>query len=405
MATQQGYWTEGKVVNGTNVGGGVFVPGPKPSTNPTPAVATPAPTTSTPTITVPNRNPSLLESARIEAESAAASRANARAQADSYAAQMRQARIDAINQAYAPRIQREKQEGDERLSRVAALNLRSGVVGSGFDTTRTGEQKGLNEKALQALEAEKAQAINEAFGWADELSRQRASEIYEDTKDAANAKVTRYKEQAETALGALDIFGAQNITAEQLKSVDPKTYETLRDVSGMSDTQIDAYLKAKAPEGTYQWNAAEISGSTMYVPKVVNGKLTMDKLELGYTPKDEGKEYKTTVKTDDGVLIIYGDGTYDLIGSSSGVKLQDGAPSWEQYLEAAQNAAKMTFTNETREELRAQYDKEYILKDLSDFTSSEKKRLEQAELLNASRKEQLDFLYGEDQGGIDFSTI
>lgn len=283
---------------------------------PTAPVAAPVQSGSVPSpIVVPNRDPSLLESARIEAEKAAASRADARRQADSYAAQMRQARIDAINQAYAPRIQREKEEGDARLSRVAALNLRTGTVGSGFDTTRTGEQKSLNEKALQALEAEKAQAINEAFGWADELSRQRASEIYEDTKEAANAKVTRYKEQAETALSALNIFGAQNVTADQLKTVDPKTYETLRDVSGMSDAQIDAYLKAHAPEGTYQWNAAQISGSTMYVPKIENGKIVMDKVDLGYTP---GKEYKTTVKTDEGVLVIYSDGTYDVLGGSTG---------------------------------------------------------------------------------------
>lgn len=37
MATQQGYWTEGKIINGVNVGGGTFVPG---SMTPPPAVNT-----------------------------------------------------------------------------------------------------------------------------------------------------------------------------------------------------------------------------------------------------------------------------------------------------------------------------------------------------------------------------
>lgn len=370
---------------------------------PTAATAT-VPAVSTPTTTapvVPQRNPSLLEQARIDAENAAASRASARIQADAYAASLRQARIDAINQTFAPRIQREKEEGEARLSRVAALNLRSGVVGSGFDTTRTSEQKGLNEKALRAIEDEKAAAISEVFGWADEIARQRASDIYNEAKESADAKVARLQQETEQAMNALEVLGAQNVTAEQLKSVDPKVYETLRNVSGMSDAQIDARLKASAPDGVYQWNAAQVSGSTMYVPKVVNGKITMDQVDLGFTP---GKEYKTTVKTDDGVLVIYNDGTYDVIGGkSSGVKLKPGAPSWEQYLEAAERVARMNFSNETRQELRAQYDKEFILQDMSDYTSSEKKRLEQAGLLGATRQEQLDFLFGDEGGDIDFS--
>ena len=116
----------------------------------------------------------------------------------------------------------------------------------------------------------------------------------------------------------------------------------------MSDAQMDAYLKANAPEGTYKWDAAQISGSTMYVPKIVNGKVTMEKVDLGFTP---GKEYKTSVKTDDGVMVIYGDGTYDLIGSGGG------APSWESYLAAAERAAKMNFSNESTSQLREQYDR------------------------------------------------
>src|SRR5574343_2080615 len=121
--TPQGYWTEGKVVNGTNVGGGTFVQGTPPA--PTPTIA---PTvTPTPTV-VPTRTPGLLETAQNEQATALASRAAARTEADSYAAQLRQARIDAINQTFAPRIAREQTEGENRLARVAALNVSSGVV-------------------------------------------------------------------------------------------------------------------------------------------------------------------------------------------------------------------------------------------------------------------------------------
>ena len=99
-------------------------------------------TTSAPapvTTVVPPRTPGLLETAQNEAALAASSRATAQREADRYAAGQRNARIDAINRTFAPRISRENEEGQARLSRVAALNVRSGVVGSGVDTTRTGE--------------------------------------------------------------------------------------------------------------------------------------------------------------------------------------------------------------------------------------------------------------------------
>lgn len=307
MPTTQGYWTEGKIVNGTNVGGGTFVPGVAPAPAPTP---TPTPP---PTITAP-RTPGLLENAQAEAAAAAASRASAQSQADAYAASQRQARIDAINTTFAPRIEREKVEGDARLSRVAALNLKSGVVGSGVDTTKLVEQKGLNDKALRSIEDAKATAINEAFGWADEIARQRAEDIYKTNTEGANANVDRYKAQADSAMEALKVFGANDVTAEKLKIADPNTYNTLRDVSGMSDDQIDAYLKVNAPKGTYQWDQAQISGDMMYVPKVVNGQVTLDKVPLGFTiPKE--KKVVGTPKVGDGVLIVYSDGTHQSVGN------------------------------------------------------------------------------------------
>lgn len=313
MPTTQGYWTEGKVVDGTNRGGGTFVP--YTATNPAPTTTTPTSTsvaTPTPAIT-PTRTPGLLETAQNDAAAATASRASARAQADSYAAQQRQARIDAINQTFAPRIAQQNVENQKNLSRVAALNVKSGVVGSGVDATKLNDQTTLGNKATQALEDQKATAINEAFGWADELARQRAENIYNDTKDTANANVEKYKAQQETAMNALKVFGAQDVTAEKLKTADPNTYATLRDVSGMSDAQIDAYLKVNAPEGTYNWSAATVNGSQMIVPGIdPRTKLpTITKIELGFTPQ---KKVQGVVKTDSGVLMYYDDGTHKVIG-------------------------------------------------------------------------------------------
>jgi hypothetical protein len=132
---------------------------------------------------------------------------------------------------------------------------------------------------------------------------------------------------------ALKVFGNQGVTSiDDLKKADPNTYQTLKDVSGMSDELINNYLKSNAPEGTYVWDQAQISGSSMMVPKVVNGKVVMDKLDLGYTP---GPSFKTAIKTDAGVLMINDDGTYDIVpgtadaGGSSGFTLGPGQTRYD----------------------------------------------------------------------------
>ncbi len=96
-------------------------------------------------------------------------------------------------------------------------------------------------------------------------------------------------------------------------AVDPNTYNTLKDVSGMSDSEVDAYLKTHAPTGTYEWNAAQVHGNKLVVPTVKNGVVAMSTLDLGFTPD---KQVDSTVKTDSGVYIIYKDGTTSLIGGT-----------------------------------------------------------------------------------------
>lgn len=355
--------------------------------------------------TTPKRTPGLLETYKEEQARIANDRTSALRQAESEAASIRQRRIDAINQTFAPRFEREAKEGEGRLSRVAALNFRSGIVGSGVDTTRVGEQKGENEKAMRALEGERSLMIQDVLKSVDQLTKERAALLTEQAREGAEANVKYAKEKVDVALNALNTFAsAGNVTsAKDLMSVDQDSYDTLREVSGMSDSEIDAYLKTHAAEGTYQWNASQISGSKMLVPKIVDGKVTMESLDLGPDYKAD-KQVQTTVKTDDGVYIIYKDGTTTLIGGKKeDNNLKAGAPTWEEYLAAAENVAQMNFSNETRAELRKQYDKAYVIADTSDYTSTEKKKLEQAGLLNSTRQEQLDYLYGgDDTGDINF---
>lgn len=261
-----------------------------------------------------SRTPGLLDSYKKTASDLESIQKKARAEADLYASNQRQARIDAINTTFAPRIARATKEGEDRLSRVAALNFKSGIIGSGVDTTKISEQTGLNDKQLRAIEEEKALAINEAFGWADALARERAANLTKNETDAANANVAYAKDKVDIAMKALDTFSLSGkiTSAKDLKEVDLNTYETLRDVSGMTDEEVNSYLVTHAPKGTYQWDASQIYGSKMVVPTIKNGVASATTIDLGFVPN---KKVKSTVETDSGVMVVYDDGTHTFIGT------------------------------------------------------------------------------------------
>lgn len=258
---------------------------------------------------------SLLDKAKSDSLMNEEKRLAIRREADLYASQQRQARIDAINQTFAPRIKREEEEGINRLARVDALNFNRGIVGSGADTTAKSEQKGLNDKALEAIEQEKALLINDAFNTADKLATERATLLTSQRQEDADANVKLYQEQSNKAIEALKVFGGLGKTRAEIEKADPNTIKTLKETSGLSDSEIDALLATSAPVGTYQWGEAQVFGSKMVVPKIVNGKVTMEKLDLGFTPS---KEIKSTTKLDNGdVLLVYNDGTYSTYDGAS----------------------------------------------------------------------------------------
>ena len=76
--------------------------------------------------------------------------------------------------------------------------------------------------------------------------------------------------------------------------------------------------------------------------------------------------------------------------------VEEEVPTFEEFLAEAQEEARQTFTQETRDELRRIYDEEVAkLGDTTRFSDTELKKLEQAGLLDATRQKQLDFLFGE----------
>ena len=219
--------------------------------------------------------------------------AKARQEADLYASNQRQARIDAINATFAPRMEATQKAGQEQLSRVDAINFKRGIVGSGADTTKIGEQKGLNAKALQAVEQEKSMLINDAFNQADKLAVERAHLKTQQGKEAALANVNLYKEQADRAIATLQSFGSANTSLEDIKQADPKTYDTLKEVSGLSDFEINNMITAANPKN-----------------KILKTEVTSDGTVINIVQKPDGtvevQRNKTDIKPDEKIQMADG---------------------------------------------------------------------------------------------------
>lgn len=235
----------------------------------------------------------------------ASSRADLLAENQRYAATQRQARIDAINTTFAPRIAREKEEGDSRMSRIAALNFNQGIVGSGADTTKTGEQKGLNEKALQNIEDTKAMAIQAAFDKADELARQMTEDQYSSAKNSAEANVVAQKNKLDSAKEVIKSFGAVSTTLENLKIADPKTYQNLLS-TGMSDFEISNLLTASNPEAKVL--KTELVGDTVLTVTQIGNKMYTETHKTDIKPEEkfqavDGVGYGVT-NSSDGKLVL-----------------------------------------------------------------------------------------------------
>ena len=83
-------------------------------------------------------------------------------------------------------------------------------------------------------------------------------------------------------------------------------------------------------------------------------------------------------------------------------------PTFEEFIAEAQEEALSSFSPEFIEQLRKAYNEQVASLQQggnAKFSSTELKKLEQAGLLNATRQEQLDFLFGKGGGGISFDDL
>jgi hypothetical protein len=203
----------------------------------------------------------------------------------------RQDRINAINEIYTPRYaQQEKEAADTALrnqSRVSALTSSAGLTGSPYATSALEEQRGLDTKSSKAerdlLDSQKMSEINDAFATVDKLAIDRAKLLKEEAKLNVDAKVAFYQQQETDAKSAITRFGANGATLEDLKTSDIKTYNTLKEVSGLSDFEITNLLTSADQNNKILKTEVTSDGTVVNVVQKANGKIDVQRFPTNIT--------------------------------------------------------------------------------------------------------------------------
>lgn len=354
MATNQtGYWEEGRIINTPNgplnVGGGRYMTSPP--------IVPPVSNSALDTPVDRSLATTAIQKALDRQAEIADSYAAEKQKANQYATEQRQARINAINEVFAPRIQREEEAGKARLSRVAALNFRRGVVGSGIDTTAIAEQQKFNEEQIRNLEGQKAGLINDAFNQAESLSRQIASDAYNYNLKSAEAKLNAEKNKYDMAASSIQNFGKAGITLENLKTKEPSIYSDLVKTTGLSDLQLASMLNSASPMpsnvDTRYSNGYLIS--SYYDPLTRSFKHYEEKLDI---PQNTNPEDIVISKDDTGINYVY-DKRKNSVINKFGVSKPEKVTDEQKKL--LSDYLTQVFTYENRDE---------AIKDLDKFKSS-----------------------------------
>lgn len=296
---------------------------------------------------------------------------------------------DLTSQADLLREQQRMQSGLER-NKPVAMNVIEGRIGQ--------EERQMMER-LDSINRQKDSAVRQLQS-ANATIENMMSFAKMDYDTARNSYNDQFSQQMQLFSMTKGIVDAQN--AERNRQEDNARanlniiYGSIRD-GGMS-------VDTMTPQQQYEISRMELEAGlpTGFYNNIV--KTNPDSKVLSSTTRESGgtKYADVIMQNKDGSIFVK---TVSLgaSGSGSGTDangdgIVDPKYTWEEYLAAAQEELNMSVAPDSQvyAELKAQYEKDFGATTTSKkFTDTELKKLEQAGLLNASRQEQLDFLYGE----------
>uniref|UniRef100_A0A6H1ZCE0 Putative transglycosylase n=1 Tax=viral metagenome TaxID=1070528 RepID=A0A6H1ZCE0_9ZZZZ len=172
-----------------------------------------------------------------------------------------QARIDAINGAYDSMIGERRVVNEGNLGKTRAVNARSGLIGSDFGDANTKNQENANANALKAIEVERGQQISAIYTKMDEVSYNRIQAEKAQASNDADGYANYIAKAQEAASATIETLGTAGYSIDDIKADDPERLQQLLESTNMSELELAAKLNMYKPaEEKIDWKT-DIKGN------------------------------------------------------------------------------------------------------------------------------------------------
>lgn len=158
-----------------------------------------------------------------------------------------QARIDAINASYDVMTNEQKVVNRENLGKTRAVDARSGLLGGDFGNAHMSNQEAANTQALRSIEVERGQQISAIYTKMDETAWNRIQAEKAQAANDADGYASYLAKAQESANSTIETLGKSGYSIEDIKADSPDRLQQLLDSSGMSELELAAKLNQYKP--------------------------------------------------------------------------------------------------------------------------------------------------------------
>ena len=237
-----------------------------------------------------------------------------------------QGTVNAIRSQFDKYIQEDTEAKKQLESRAYLSSLASGQSGSPTGATKTYNAAETGEKKVRQTIAERDSLVEKAYGDADlrssqEYQRQRA-EYLNSASDKYAAEQTLNGNVRTAATNELKTFAQNRTFDEWANQAGPEKIKQYMEETGMDETALKAFFLVNTPKDELvSASGTKLGDGTVVWHKKVfddNGNLTGVTEVARIAGSAEGKTIKDSRITDEGVQILYTDGTYETKGTGAG---------------------------------------------------------------------------------------
>lgn len=245
--------------------------------------------------------------------------------------QRNQQYVDAIRSQFDKYINEDTQAKADLTSRTYISNLASGMSGTVSGAGKEFKASETGDKKIRADIADREMAIQKVLQDGDLRASQefdtRRKEYLNSAQDKYNAEATLNGNIKATAFNDITTLAGSGKSYDDLQKSNPNIIEQYKKETGLDDTSLKAYFLTKIPkQELVDPKGTQLSdGSIVYHQKVTDANGNISIKEVGRIQGE--KPIQSTHITDNGVQILYKDGTYKTIGTPGNNKNTVGTPT------------------------------------------------------------------------------